>query len=84
MWAIAFRMTEDHRHANDLAQETFLTTYRAGGRLDEHQKFVAFISRIVINLSIDHLARSIHKFASGPQKTPVSADRAAGTTALQG
>jgi len=57
IYAIVFRMTENHHDADDLAQETFLAAYRARERFDERQSFVAFVSRIAINLSINHLRR---------------------------
>lgn len=57
IYAITFRMTANHHDADDLAQETFLAAYRALDRFDERQSFAAYISRIAINLSINHLRR---------------------------
>jgi RNA polymerase sigma-70 factor (ECF subfamily) len=57
IYAITRRMTGSHDDADDLAQETFLAAYRAMERFDERQSFIAFISRIAINLCINHLRR---------------------------
>jgi len=57
IYAITFRMTANHHDADDLAQDTFLAAYRALDRFDERQSFAAYISRIAINLSINHLRR---------------------------
>jgi RNA polymerase sigma-70 factor (ECF subfamily) len=57
VYAIIRRMVSNHEDADDLAQETFLATYRAMERLDENQSFPAYICRIAINLSINHLRR---------------------------
>lgn len=57
VYGIAYRMTSNHDDADDLAQETFLAVYRALERFDERQSFIAYISRITINLSINHLRR---------------------------
>ncbi len=57
VYAIIRRMVSDHDDADDLAQEAFLAAYRAMERIDEQQSFKAYISRIAINLSINHLRR---------------------------
>ena len=57
IYAITRRMTSNHHDADDLAQETFLAAYRAMGRFDEQKSFPAYLSRIAINLSINHLRR---------------------------
>jgi RNA polymerase sigma-70 factor (ECF subfamily) len=57
IYAITRRMSGDHDDADDLAQETFLAAYRALEGFDERKSFVAFLSRIAINLSINHLRR---------------------------
>jgi RNA polymerase sigma-70 factor (ECF subfamily) len=57
VYAIARRMTSNHQDADDIAQETFLAAYRAMGRLDVQQSFPAYLSRIAVNLSINHLRR---------------------------
>jgi RNA polymerase sigma-70 factor (ECF subfamily) len=55
VYSIARRMTGDHDEADDLSQDTFLAVYRSMDRFDERQSFAAYISRIAINLSINHL-----------------------------
>jgi len=57
IYAITRRMSGSHDDADDLAQETFLAAYRALERFDEQKNFLAFLSRIAINLSINHLRR---------------------------
>ena len=57
IYAITRRMTYDQQDADDLAQETFLAAYQAIGHFDETQSFSAYLSRIAINLSINHLRR---------------------------
>jgi RNA polymerase sigma-70 factor (ECF subfamily) len=57
VYAITRRMTSNHQDADDLAQETFLAVYRAMGRFDDRKSFPAYLSRIAINLSINHLRR---------------------------
>jgi RNA polymerase sigma-70 factor (ECF subfamily) len=57
VYAITHRMTSNHQDADDLAQETFLAAYGAMGRFDERRSFSAYLSRIAINLSINHLRR---------------------------
>lgn len=57
IYAITRRMSGNHDDADDLAQETFLAAYRALERFDEQKSFIAFLSRIAINLSINHLRR---------------------------
>jgi len=57
IYGIARRMTGSHDDADDLAQETFLAAYRAMERFDEQRSFIAFLSRIAINMSINHLRR---------------------------
>jgi len=57
IYAITRRMSGNHDDADDLAQETFLAAYRALDRFDERKNFLAFLSRIAINLSINHLRR---------------------------
>jgi RNA polymerase sigma-70 factor (ECF subfamily) len=57
VYAITFRMTSNHDDADDLAQEVFLAAYHAIERFDENQSFIAYLSRIAINLSINHLRR---------------------------
>ncbi len=57
IYAITRRMSGSHDDADDLAQETFLAAYRALERFDERKSFIAFLSRIAINLSINHLRR---------------------------
>jgi RNA polymerase sigma-70 factor (ECF subfamily) len=57
IYAITRRMSGNHDDANDLAQETFLAAYRVLERFDERKSFIAFLSRIAINRSINHLRR---------------------------
>lgn len=57
VYAIAYRMTSNHQDADDLAQETFMAAYRAIGRFDERRSFSAYLSRIAINLSLNHLRK---------------------------
>ena len=57
IYTITRRMSGNHDDADDLAQEAFLAAYRALERFDERKSFIAFLSRIAINLSINHLRR---------------------------
>lgn len=57
VYAIIRRMISNHQDVDDLAQETFMAAYGAMGRFDERKSFSAYLSRIAINISINHLRR---------------------------
>jgi RNA polymerase sigma-70 factor (ECF subfamily) len=53
--AIVFRMVGSAADADDLAQQAFVSAFRAIGDFDPTQPFAAWVNRIAVNLAKDHL-----------------------------
>lgn len=58
VFSIACRVTEDREAARELAQEAFLRAYQALARFDLGRPFAPWLHRIVLNLSLNWVARS--------------------------
>lgn len=57
VFAILHRHERDPQRVEDLAQETFLKVWRALDRFDSRVPLEHWISRIAVNVAIDHLRR---------------------------
>ena len=57
IYRLAFRMTKDHDSADDISQETFVKAFISINSFKEEYRFYPWISRICMNLSINHLKR---------------------------
>jgi RNA polymerase sigma-70 factor (ECF subfamily) len=75
-------MTSHHQDADDLAQEAFLAAYRAMERFDERQSFSAYLARIAVNLSINHLRRRKRWLKIWTESRDEAGDRTMGGKAL--
>jgi RNA polymerase sigma-70 factor (ECF subfamily) len=62
LYALLRRMTRSHAEADDLVQEAFLQAWEARTRLQELEKFFAWLRRIAANLAINAMRarRSSH------------------------
>jgi RNA polymerase sigma-70 factor, ECF subfamily len=57
LFNVALRMTNDREDAADLTQTAFLRAYRNLRTWDSHHRFFSWIYRILVNATLDHLAR---------------------------
>jgi RNA polymerase sigma-70 factor (ECF subfamily) len=57
VYGVCFRMAGDHADADDLAQEVFLTAWRAIGSFRRGSSFYTWIYRIAVNASLTHLKK---------------------------
>ena len=55
---LAYRITADRAHAEDVVQETFLRAYRALDRFDGRAGFGTWLHRIAMNASLDQLRQA--------------------------
>lgn len=55
---LAYRITADRAHAEDVVQETFLRAYRALDRFDGRAGFGTWLHRIAMNASLDTLRQA--------------------------
>ena len=55
---LAYRITTDRAHAEDVVQETFLRAYRALDRFDGRAGFGTWLHRIAMNASLDTLRQA--------------------------
>ena len=55
VYAVAYRFTQNHAEADDLAQEAFLRAYQSLANFRGDSSFKTWILRIVSNLSLNHL-----------------------------
>lgn len=53
-YTLAFRMTGDADHANDIAQDSFIAAYEGLGRFRGTSKFSTWLATIVLNKCRDH------------------------------
>jgi RNA polymerase sigma-70 factor (ECF subfamily) len=56
-YTVAYRIIGDASEAEDIAQEAFISAYKAIDKFDLDRSFKPWITRIVTNLSIDHLRK---------------------------
>jgi RNA polymerase sigma-70 factor (ECF subfamily) len=57
VFAILYRYERDHQRLEDLAQETFLKVWRSLAQFDARAPFQHWLSRIAVNVALDHLRR---------------------------
>ena len=57
VFAILYRYERDHQKLEDLAQETFIKTWRSLAQYDGRAPFAHWLSRIAVNVALDHLRR---------------------------
>jgi RNA polymerase sigma-70 factor (ECF subfamily) len=57
VYAAIFGLVRNHADADDLAQETFLSAYRAIGGFRGGSSFYTWIYRIAVNLSMNHVKK---------------------------
>ena len=57
VYGVIFGLVRNHADADDLAQETFLSAYRAIGRFRGGSSFYTWIYRIAVNLTMNHLKK---------------------------
>jgi RNA polymerase sigma-70 factor (ECF subfamily) len=55
IYAVALRMTRRHEVADDITQDTFLRAYRHLDRFDLARPLLPWLTRIAVNLAINHL-----------------------------
>ena len=68
VYGVCYRMAGDHADADDLAQEVFLTAWRAIGSFRRGSSFYTWIYRIAVNASLTHLKKK------GREKTRAAFD----------
>jgi RNA polymerase sigma-70 factor, ECF subfamily len=56
--ALAYALTGSPSAAEELAQEAFLTAYRAWGRISEYDDPAAWVRRVVVNRSVSAVRRT--------------------------
>lgn len=52
-----FGMTRNHEDADDLTQETFMSSYKALGSFKQRSSFYTWVYRIAVNLTLNFLKR---------------------------
>ena len=57
VYATIFGLVRNHADADDLAQETFLSAYRAIGRFRGGSSFYTWIYRIAVNTTMNHIKK---------------------------
>jgi RNA polymerase sigma-70 factor (ECF subfamily) len=58
VFAILYRYERDHQKLEDLAQETFIKAWRSLAQYDGRAPFAHWLSRIAVNVALDHLRRT--------------------------
>jgi RNA polymerase sigma factor (sigma-70 family) len=59
-YTAALRIVRDPFMAEDIAQESFLQAYRSLGSFRQESSFSTWLTRIVVNKSLDHCRRTRH------------------------
>lgn len=73
---VILRFVPEVEQARDLAQETFLRTYRRIDQFDPSRRFGPWLFRIGVNLTLDYLRKKKRRlkwsvFSDSPSETPV-------------
>jgi RNA polymerase sigma-70 factor (ECF subfamily) len=68
---IAYDLVSDHEAARDISQEAFIRVFRKIRTFDPHSRFSSWLSRIVVNLAIDHLRARRSRPAVSLEDLPV-------------
>ena len=58
VFAILYRYERDRQKLEDLAQETFIKAWRSLAQYDGRAPFAHWLSRIAVNVALDHLRRT--------------------------
>jgi RNA polymerase sigma-70 factor (ECF subfamily) len=90
VYGVCFRMAGDHADADDLAQEVFLTAWRAIGSFRRGSSFYTWIYRIAVNTSLTYLKKkgrekgraAFDENAAVPVPVPGTPSSPEGTSAL--
>ena len=79
---IAYDLVSNHEAARDISQEAFVRVFTKIRTFDAHSSFPSWLSRIVVNLAIDHLrarrarpALSLEDLAVEPKARDDGGDR---------
>jgi len=72
IYNLAYRMTRNPQDAEDLAQETFLRSFRELSRFDVNRRFYTWLYTISLNIIRNHLKKATRK--AGFQKMETSLD----------
>ncbi len=78
VYGVALRMTRRHEVADDIAQETFLRAYSHLDRFELGRPLAPWLTRIAVNLSINHLTGATKReqqFAEGGPAADPPAER---------
>jgi RNA polymerase sigma-70 factor (ECF subfamily) len=70
LYALARRIVTDPSDAEDVTQETFLRAWRDLGGLREPERFEAWLTRMLVHTSYDHLRRRRRRPATVPWIVP--------------
>ena len=73
IYNLAFRMTQNSQDAEDLAQETFLRSFRELFRFDVNRRFYTWLYTISLNIIRNHLKKAGRK--ADFNNTDASSDR---------
>lgn len=74
MYSISLRIINDETEAEDVMQESFLSAFRNLQTYRGEVSFGAWLKKIVINRSLDHLKKKRVKFEEIKEKTAQIAD----------
>jgi RNA polymerase sigma-70 factor (ECF subfamily) len=61
IYGVALRMTRRHEVADDITQETFLRAYRNLGRFELGRPLKPWLTKIAVNLAINHLGGAVRR-----------------------
>ena len=61
IYNLAYRMTQNRQDAEDLAQETFLRSFRELSRFDKNRRFYTWLYTISLNIIRNHLKKAGRK-----------------------
>jgi len=68
---VAYDLVSDHEAARDISQEAFVRVFKKIGTFDPRSRFPSWLSRIVVNLAIDHLRARRTRRAVSLEDLPV-------------
>ena len=67
----AYDLVSDHEAARDISQEAFVRIFTKIRTFDPRSSFSSWLSKIVVNLAIDHLRARRHRQAVSLENLPV-------------
>jgi RNA polymerase sigma-70 factor (ECF subfamily) len=77
VYAVALRMTRRHEVADDIVQETFVRAYTQLHRFELGRPLAPWLTRIAVNLSINHLTGRVRREQPLEDEKPVDRIRTA-------